>query len=85
MKFATKMLQAIEVTPVRLSNGGLRWRARCQAKPRGVVFGHDHKLDNRGNAIKAAKALALILGWDGKWQGGAGYAENHWIFVCACK
>lgn len=70
------MRQAIETKFYCPSNvKGSRYSASCDAGR--VILDADHSLGFQENHIRAAKALASKLGWDGVWSGGAtkgGYA-----------
>lgn len=48
---------------------GARVKATCQAAS--ITLNWDHALNHEQNHNAAARALALKLGWRGRWVGGA--------------
>lgn len=62
-------------------------RIKASAQAGSVTVSWDHSMSPQQNHVEAARALALVYGWDGVWIGGAlphgtGYA---FVLQAACS
>lgn len=80
------MTYAIETAYIGPSNTrGSRIRARVMERgngqrPRSLTLTWDGRLGSQDNHREAARALAVKLGWDGRWiEGGADKGASVWV------